>query len=101
MVMGMVCVCRCVSCLFISLSVRFLFYIIFRVCRYFAYLRICGKPQCFFYSFFTAVISTSILSHTIRFHLFISTYVVKLVAGTIFVAYLCTFCIYSLCNKSI
>jgi len=30
-----------------------------------------------------AVISTSILSHTIRFHLFISTYVVKLVAGTI------------------
>jgi len=37
----------------------------------------------FFYSFFTAVISTSILSHTIRFHLFISNYVVKLVAGTI------------------
>jgi len=34
-------------------------------------------------SFFTAVISTSIPSHTIRFHLFISTYVVKLVAGTI------------------
>jgi len=42
-----------------------------------------GQPQCFFCSFFTAVISTSILSHTIRFHLFISTYVVKLVAGTI------------------
>ena len=36
-----------------------------------------------FYSFFTAVISTSILSHTIRSHLFISTYVAKLVAGTI------------------
>ena len=39
--------------------------------------------QCFFYSFFTAVISTSILSHTIPFHLFISTYTVKLVAGTV------------------
>ena len=37
----------------------------------------------FFLSFFTAIISTSILSHTIRFHLFISTYVVKLVAGTV------------------
>ena len=37
----------------------------------------------FFLSFFTAVISISILSHTVRFHLFISTYVVKLVAGTI------------------
>jgi hypothetical protein len=35
------------------------------------------------YSFFAAVISTSILSHTVRFHLFISTYVVKLVAGTV------------------
>ena len=34
--------------------------------------------QCFFYSFFTAVISTSIFSYTILFHLFISTYVVKL-----------------------
>jgi hypothetical protein len=37
----------------------------------------------FFLSFFTAVISTCIHSHTIRFHFFISTYVVKLVAGTI------------------
>jgi hypothetical protein len=33
--------------------------------------------------FFTAVISTYILSHTILFHFFISTYEVKLVAGTI------------------
>ena len=37
----------------------------------------------FFYSFFTAVISTSILSHTVLLHLFRSTYVVKLVAETI------------------
>jgi len=37
----------------------------------------------FFLSFFTAVISTSIHSHTIRFHVFISNYVVKLVSGTI------------------
>jgi len=36
MVMGMVCVCRCISCLFISLSVWFLFSIIFRVCQYIA-----------------------------------------------------------------
>ena len=33
--------------------------------------------------FFTAVISTSILNHTILFHFFISTYEVKLVAGTV------------------
>jgi len=37
----------------------------------------------FFLSFFTAVILTSIHSHTIRFQLFVSTYVVKLVEGTI------------------
>ena len=37
----------------------------------------------FFLSFSTAVIFTSILSHTILFHLFISTYEVKLVAGKI------------------
>jgi len=41
------------------------------------------QPQCFFYSFFTAVISPSILSYAVLFHLFISTYVVNLVAGTI------------------
>ena len=39
--------------------------------------------EVFFLSFFTAVISTSIHSHTVRFHLSISTYVVKLVAGTV------------------
>jgi len=39
--------------------------------------------QCFIYSFFTVIISIYIFSHTVRFHLFISTYVAKLVAGTI------------------
>ena len=37
----------------------------------------------FSYSFFTAFISTSIISHTIRFHLVTSTCTVKLVAGTV------------------
>jgi len=37
----------------------------------------------FSYSFLTAFISTSIISHTVRFHLVTSTYTVKLVAGTI------------------
>ena len=37
----------------------------------------------FFYSFFTAVISTSILSHTILFHVFVCTYVVKMVTRRI------------------
>ena len=49
--------------------------------------------------FFTAVISTSVLSHTVRFHLFISTYVVG--CRNSFVTYRCTFCINCLCNKSI
>ena len=34
-------------------------------------------------SFYTAFISTSVISHTIRFHLVKSAYTVKLVAGTI------------------
>jgi hypothetical protein len=37
----------------------------------------------FSYSFFTAFISTSIISHSIRFHLVTSTCTVKLVAGTV------------------
>ena len=37
----------------------------------------------FFCSFFTAFISTCIISHNILFHLVTSTYTVKLVTGTI------------------
>jgi len=53
----------------------------------------------FFYSFFTEVISTSILSHTILFHLFISAHVVKLFAGTIFVTYL-VHLVHTVCVKN-
>ena len=48
------------------------------------------QPQCFFYSFFTAVISTSILSHTIRFKYLCS----EIGCRNSFVTYLCIFCIY-------
>ena len=59
------------------------------------------QPHFFFYSFFTAVISTSILSHTIFFP-----HVYKYLCSEIgcrnnFVTYICTPCIYCLCNKSI
>jgi hypothetical protein len=53
----------------------------------YVYILTCLSPSVaavfFSYSFFTAFISTSIISHTIRFHLATSTYTVKLVAGTI------------------
>ena len=55
----------------------------------------------FSYSFFTAFISTSVISHTICFHLVTSIYTVKLVCRNNFVTYLCTLCICCLCNKSI